>query len=770
MPTLFCPKFSKLLFFSISTPLSTICYAQDAADPIENVTVYSDRLFVDTNVVSPSSRITEQELQSINVTTTEDVLAHEPNLIIRRRFIGDPNGVLGIRGSNMFQGSRTMVFADGMPLHYHLQTRYSGSPRWSLVAPSEIAEAEVIYGPFSAEYSGNAMGGVVNMTTKIPDSPQVVLEASIFNQDYSVHSTDENYLGNKLFASVENKIGDLSLYASYNRLQNDGQPMTQYESSASASDESDSVVGGVAGIDESNNDVIYYGDSGAESTQTDLLKLKANYDFGNAQLRASVAYEQRQRDDTDHNNYLTDLEGNIVWSGTGVVDGQSFSISGSNFQQRHQDRESLLVGLGISGLVGKSEWAYDGFYSDFRILKDEEIRSGRNPDDPDYVAVNESFGGRLTEYEDTGWQIFDLKLGTLQLAGDERQRLSVGMHWDAYRLNIITDDYDAINGIRDTDELDGDLSTGRSDSGGEANTLALFAQYGFKLSEQWDLALGLRAEEWQTENGYTGGTEVDKRTESGLSPKFSIGYFPSGDLALRYSIARALRFPVMEELYRNDGSTDSGSVFISDPTLAPEDGIFQNLSLEKYLAQGSVKFNLFHDIVEDVIFNQSTSTDSGTVTTALPVDEVKTQGAEFIYNQRKILGSAFDVRFNLSYTDTEITENVLNPDYVGNAFPRMPRWRSNLILRYQIQPDISVAANMRYASNSYGRLDNEDTASNVFGAQDSFLLLGTKLNWSVTPAMQLSAGIDNITNQEIYSYHPYPSRTYYLQAKYQFGF
>ena len=48
-------------------------------------------------------------------------------------------------------------------------------------------------------------------------------------------------------------------------------------------------------------------------------------------------------------------------------------------------------------------------------------------------------------------------------------------------------------------------------------------------------------------------------------------------LEVRYSAAKALRFPVIEELYVNvvDGS---GTSMISDPTLEPEDGVFHNLS------------------------------------------------------------------------------------------------------------------------------------------------------------------------------------------------
>ena len=43
-----------------------------------------------------------------------------------------------MRGANMFQTARTMVFADGMPLHSLLETRWSGAPRWGLVAADEL--------------------------------------------------------------------------------------------------------------------------------------------------------------------------------------------------------------------------------------------------------------------------------------------------------------------------------------------------------------------------------------------------------------------------------------------------------------------------------------------------------------------------------------------------------------------------------------------------------------------------------------------------------
>ena len=89
------------------------------------------------------------------------------------------------------------------------------------------------------------------------------------------------------------------------------------------------------------------------------------------------------------------------------------------------------------------------------------------------------------------------------------------------------------------------------------------------------------------------------------------------------------------------------------------------------------------------------------------------------------------------------------------------------MLSYKLSPQWDLGASVRYASDSFGELDNTDTAENVFGAQDGFLFVGTKLNWQMSRALKLSVGIDNLFDEEAYVFHPWPGRTYHLQAKYQ---
>lgn len=746
--------------------LLSLLSSKAVAEDIQEIVILADQLFKDTTVVSPTSVITAEQLDNINLINVEDSLSHEPSLVVRKRFIGDANGVIGIRGSNMFQTTRSMVFADGMPLHYHLQTRYRGAPRWSLVSPGEIDRVEVIYGPYSSEYSGNAMGGVVNLLTRQPGSERIEVETGYFSQSYDALNADETFTGHRVFTSYENTYGALGLYASYTGLNNDGQPQTQFFAKPSSGKAMvEAVTGAVSGVNEYGEAGVYFADSGPEQATTDLYKLKLFYQLDSIQLRGSIAYEERNRQQNQNNNFLRDASGNAIFDRRVEIDGSvydTYQYGRSRLQDRTQDRDSILVGVGASKEFS-SGWIADSFFSVFEILQDIEIRSGNNPAAESFVADNERFRARITEYDNTGWQIVDIKLATDNLAGDHRQRLSLGLHHDKYELTYLVDDYNAIAGLRDSDETDGDATTGRADSGGTASTFALFTQYGYQLADKWDLSIGLRYEDWQTDKGFLGATQSPPRSKRGWSPKLSIAWSASDQIDVRYSVARALRFPVIEELYVNvvDGS---GTSMISDPTLEPEDGLFHNLSIQSNNGFASKRLNVFHEVIEDVIFNQRASNG---VSSFLPIGEVTTTGIEFTWEQQQLLNTPASIRYNLTYTDSEITDNIFNPTYVGNEFPRTAQWRSNMMLSYQWSESVHSSINMRYASNSYGALDNSDKVENVFGAQDDYFTVGIKANWQIGKSLKLSAAVDNLFNQQAYVYHPWPGRTFHIKVAYK---
>lgn len=735
---------------------ATFLAKNSRADKLETVQVWGDKNSTQTLYIAPTTTVTAEQMQSINLTGVEDAIGYDPSLIVRRRFIGDANGVLGMRNSNMFQSARSSVYADGVPLHYHLQTRWNGSPRWSLVAPDEVESIDIIYGPYSAAYSGNSMGGVVNIKTKVPTERSVIVQGALFNQFYDRLDRNDNYLGGRGSLTYGDKIGNLSVLAFYNHLENEGQPQSHYYVSSSSSTDSNSIesaeaAGAIAGVDANSNPVLYYGDSGTAKSSADLFKIKLTYELDEYQFRFLSAYEDRDNSNSPR-SFIVDENGDSVWSG--LID-NTFAMRSSNFSVSEGVRKSLLLGAGVSGpLAGSDSWTFDWNVSDFKILKDLSLSSSVNPNDATYDA-----SGSVYEYDNTGWQTFDLNVGTEKLAEIDGMTLTMGLHQSEYSLantNYNSDNY--LAATKDSIE---------STSGGSTKTHAIFAQYGWQFTPAWDIALGARYEKWEAKDGYYGGsssvTSHPDRQESGVSPKFSLGFVPSDNWAFRYSLAKAIRFPIVEELYDNNRRTTSST--IGDITLEPEIGIHNNFMFERNLNSGYARINIFYDQIDDAIYSYTNT--STNATTFQSVNEMVAKGIEFVLDSPRIFNDRLSSKFNITYTDAKTTKND-DTSFVGKVFPRMPKWRSNLLLTWKQTDTINVSGGIRYASNSYGNLDNTDTASEVYGAQDDYLFINAKVNWNVTKQAKVAFGMDNMNNDIAYVAHPWPGRTVYLEGKYEF--
>ena len=169
-------------------------------------------------------KVDRAEIDTYNTTTIEDAARYAPNIEVRRRYIGDPNGVISMRGSGNFQTARHMLFVDGFPLHSLLRTRWNGAPQWNFVAPDETDHVNFTYGPFSPKYSGNAMGGVVEIYSRQPEKEEWAMQTTGWIQNWENQGSKGNAPGYKMFFSHGNKIGKLSYYMFFNRLHGQSQP------------------------------------------------------------------------------------------------------------------------------------------------------------------------------------------------------------------------------------------------------------------------------------------------------------------------------------------------------------------------------------------------------------------------------------------------------------------------------------------------------------------------------------------------------------------
>ncbi|VUD63816.1 Vitamin B12 transporter BtuB [Thalassocella blandensis] len=731
-------KYLSLLLF-IFVP--SLCLAQSQEREIvseEHVKVWGRVTDDKSRQGSPMVELNPNDVTSINAITLEDLVKYVPSLIIRQRYIGDSNGTVGMRGSNMFQTPRTMVFVDGVPVHYHLQTRWSGAPRWSMVAPNEVGKIEVLYGPFSAEYSGNAMAGVINIETIIPQHQQFHAELSSFAQDFEAYGFSDTLPGYRGFVSYGNRWDDVSLYLSYNHLENKSQPQTFRLNSPLITPSTDAVPvrGAVLGRNEYGRQSVYFGDTGVEHTSSDYVKAKFGFTTGNWDSLLNVVYERREVDARAANNYLRDESGQSVWQGEVIQDGVAFEIQPSNFSMALSARESVILGGRLKGEL-ESGWGVEFNASVFENLKDETREWAVNKDDPAFNNVSS-----LSAFDSLAWKTGEVKARKTWSLQNSTLHFVSGFTHNNYQLEI-------------------DLV-----SGGETKLEAAFTQLGWE-GNAWSSTLGVRFERWRSVDGFFSDEEHADRQEHAISPKYSLTYTTEHAHYVRYSYAQAYRFPIVEELFQNQETARQQSIANLD--LQAEFGRHHNLTLHHALEQGYMRINLFYETIDDAIDAQSKIIDNVSVRTFLPIDEVETSGIEWAFVQQNVFAFPLDIQANVTYAKSKIIANAGgDQSFVGKDFPRMPRWRANFLATYHIQEKWDIGGGIRYASNSYGDADNADSAHNVFGAMDDYTFVNLKTRYTIKPYLTVSAGIDNLTNSIAYVHHPWPGRTIFLETALNF--
>ena len=175
-----------------------------------------------------SESITAREIQEqVNVIDTEDAVKYLPSLFVRKRNNGDTQPVLATRTAGVGASARSLVYADDILLSALIANNNTiGAPRWGLVAPEEIQRVDFLYGPFSAAYPGNSLGGVLLITTRMPDKLEVTAKQTAAFQTFDRYNTKGTYRTDQTSVSVGDKKGDVSYLISGNFQNSFSQPLT----------------------------------------------------------------------------------------------------------------------------------------------------------------------------------------------------------------------------------------------------------------------------------------------------------------------------------------------------------------------------------------------------------------------------------------------------------------------------------------------------------------------------------------------------------------
>jgi iron complex outermembrane recepter protein len=174
-----------------------------------------------------SFSITAKEVdETINLKDPEDAVKYMPSLFVRKRNDGDNQAVLATRSWGLNSSARTLIYYDDLLISALIGNNNSGaSPKWNLISPEAIGRIDFLNGPFAAAYPGNSIGGVLLITSKMPDKPFAVAKETVSVMPWNQYGTKDTYVTSQTSAAAGNRDGQLSWLVSANYLDSYQQPL-----------------------------------------------------------------------------------------------------------------------------------------------------------------------------------------------------------------------------------------------------------------------------------------------------------------------------------------------------------------------------------------------------------------------------------------------------------------------------------------------------------------------------------------------------------------
>jgi iron complex outermembrane receptor protein len=737
--------------------------------------------------------VTREEIkEKINIVDTEDAVKYMPSLFVRKRNIGDTQAVLQTRTWGVNSSARSLVYADDLLLTALIGNDNTiGAPRWGLVAPEEIERVDFLYGPFAAQYPGNSIGGVLKITTRMPEKLEVTAKQTLAVQDFSLYGSSKALLSESTAVTIGDKVGDFSWFLAGNFLNNRAQPLTYV---TAANSNLYGYPGAYFATTRFGAPATVLGATGNLENQQVTGKLKLAYDFGPA-VRATYILGLWSNDGVSiPENYLVSGYGPFFGplTGRGAIGTTALQSFGSGY---YRIQEKMLVNSGAvkSNTGGFFDWEISA--SNFTYLQSDQRApfSGAAPFGG-YTAT-----GRDTRFNGTYWTLLDLK-GIVRpeglLAGHD---ISFGLHGDQFHLNNpvwLTTDW--FSGMASSYGVVASIGNGTT------RTQALWFQDAFKVLPDLKLTVGLRGEHWLASDGYnqslgninpTGfGSIASARSmlpifqpnlyHTRYSPKGSLQWTPDEYWTVTGSIGLANRFPTAKELYNLSTISSTGVVVNPNPNLRPEVALSKELSFERRIGpDGSVRLSLFDEEVRDAIISQNLFI-PGTAQLAQNVtniERIRNSGVEFAARKDNFFFKGLELTASATWLNARVISNpswapaggtnfdLWSLSVAGKTVPNVPDWRWTAAATYRPDDHWAFTLAARYQGRMWTTLANNDIARGVYTSFDRFFVVDTKIHYKWNDRWSFDFGIDNIGNYKYFLFHPFPQRTFYIAGKYEFG-
>ncbi|HEX8063410.1 MAG TPA: TonB-dependent receptor [Allosphingosinicella sp.] len=686
------------------------------------------------------------------IITPEDTLRYLPSLFVRKRHVGDTQSPLATRTSGVGASARSLIYADGLLLSALIgNNNSSASPRWGMVSPEEIERVDVLYGPFSAAYPGNSIGAVVNITTRLPRRSEGSVSASSSIQSFEQYGTDGIFPAWQVGATMGGREGTFAWFAGASHVDSESQPLAYATVARPANPGAAGtpVAGAFPDVNRSGAPIFVLGAAGLERHEQDNLKLKLAWEPGEW-LR--LTYRGGLFLNGTEARAKTYLSGNL-FAGSLNIGGRTVNVPASAFGNNVylQDERHWMHGLTAEGEAAGLEWRAVASLYDF-AKHVQRLPSGALP------AAAAGGPGSIVRLDGTGWRTLDLEL--------RRGALRGGAHYDGFRLDS--------RRFATTDWRGGAPGALTQLARGRTRTLALWGEGGFDLAETLQLTAGARFEWWRARDGrnFSLAPALDVaqpgQSADGISPKASLRWLPARGLSLTLSAGQAYRFPTVSELYQ--AISTGPSLTVPDPNLRPERARSAELAGMWTQRAGHVRLSLFRESISNALISQTAPLVPGSsalFSFVQNVEKVRTTGVEVAFERRGFGVPQLDVSGSATLARPKVVEDVAFPAAEGKDLPQVPRRRATLVMTWRASDAASLTLAGRYSSRSFGTIDNSDVVAHAYQGFEGYLVADARANFRIGEHWNAAFGLENLTNEKYYLFHPFPQRSFTAELTYR---
>lgn len=684
------------------------------------------------------SVVSKQDIDDRNIETLDEALNTTVGVFDDSKGKGLMGTTASVSMRGMSSDKRVLFLLDGMPLN----DAYTGGVNYQLQSVDNIDQIEVVKGAGSSLYGGNAMAGVVNIITRMPEKREMTLKTGYGSSWDRGEALDDL---EKLYLSYGDKLRDkLSLFASY------GYKGTNGYATGLNVQSKDPSLSGLSGALPTTNTAgeprFLIGDSGDNTWRDDQLALKGAYDIS-SKTKATLSFLRSSYDygyDEPH-SYLRNAAGDEVWTYSTVKENSFLSGDGGKVQNIYSG--SLETKL-PHDVQAKLSLGYLDISDNWYVTKGS-------------TAATTRAGGPGTLSETPSSNAYaDLQF---TLPAGQRQIITVG---GAYRAGQADTEEHSLSDWHD----EGSKLALTYEAGGKDRIYALFLQDEIAILDNLTAYLGARQDWWQASDGYadTDGsgaaprTSYDGKDDSALSPKAALVYTPFSATTIRASIGQAFRPPSVYDLYRTWVSS-TGTTYAGNPNLTPETVTSWEVGGEQGLWEGmTMKATYFENEMEDMIYRKTVTP---TRQENINAGKARSRGLELEAEQRFDFGLTLFANF--TYTDSRMLENEAAPGSVGKQLLQVPRRMANAGARYHRGP-YTASLIGRYVGKRYGNDTNTDIVSGVYTSYAPYTTVDAKASYQINQYAEVSLSVDNIFAEEYFGYYPATGRAWFSELTFRF--